>query len=229
MIGEKYWELTCIKRVPNPNGKSSGPAHYLFTCSCGGEHIASGTNVKVGNVKRCSKCNRNKKVNIAGQEFGELTAVKQLYSNKNGVHWLFVCSCGNEHITSSSNVRSGSVKRCAKCNRTHWKGYGEISGGFWYNIVWSSKKRNILLDITIEYIWELFERQNRLCALTRQPLEFRRGNRGNASLDRIDSSIGYLVGNVQWVHKDIQISKWDHGQERFIELCNLVAKANPRN
>jgi len=44
-----------------------------------------------------------------------------------------------------------------------------------------------------------------------------------ASVDRIDSSIGYVMGNIQWVHKDINKMKSDFSQELFIAWCGLVA------
>ena len=46
---------------------------------------------------------------------------------------------------------------------------------------------------------------------------------GTASLDRIDSSKGYVKGNVQWVHKDINKMKTDFEQSIFIKLCKSVA------
>jgi len=49
---------------------------------------------------------------------------------------------------------------------------------------------------------------------------------GNASLDRIDSSIGYVNDNVQWVHKDINMMKRIYTQEYFIYLCKLVSENN---
>jgi len=49
---------------------------------------------------------------------------------------------------------------------------------------------------------------------------------GSPSLDRIDSSKGYIKGNVQWIHKDVNIMKNKFNQEYFIEMCKLVASSN---
>ena len=46
---------------------------------------------------------------------------------------------------------------------------------------------------------------------------------GTASLDRIDSSKGYIQGNIQWVHKRINQMKWDSEENDFINWCKLVA------
>ena len=46
---------------------------------------------------------------------------------------------------------------------------------------------------------------------------------GTASLDRIDSSKGYVPGNIQCVHKDINALKTDFSEERFLELIHMIA------
>ena len=47
-------------------------------------------------------------------------------------------------------------------------------------------------------------------------------NKMNKSLDRVDSSKGYIEGNVQWVHKMVNMSKQQYTQEEFIEMCTAV-------
>jgi len=43
------------------------------------------------------------------------------------------------------------------------------------------------------------------------------------SLDRIDSGLGYDLGNIQWVHKNVNQMKWTLSQAAFIEICLAVA------
>jgi hypothetical protein len=93
-------------------------------------------------------------------------------------------------------------------------------------------RKPIAFDITIEYLWRMFLRQKRCCALSGLQIHFSPKAKGDhtgyrsASLDRIDSSRGYVRGNVQWVHKDINLMKRTLPQERFIELCTNVARRN---
>lgn len=112
-----------------------------------------------------------------------------------------------------------------------FKGVGEISYSWWKVHVTRFRKgketQRHPISITIEYAADLFEKQNRKCALS--GLKIRCANtskRNTASIDRIDSSKGYVVGNIQWVHKDINWMKNVHSSERFIELCKEVAKHN---
>ena len=71
--------------------------------------------------------------------------------------------------------------------------------------------------------------QNKKCAITGTDIYFstKISGNGSASLDRIDSKAGYIIGNVQWVHKDINWMKADFGETEFIEWCKKVAINNP--
>ena len=91
----------------------------------------------------------------------------------------------------------------------------------------SAVRRNIPFDISIRFLWELFLQQHQNCSLTGEPLKFDvRVKHQTASLDRIDSSKGYIVGNVQWVHKDINNMKQSLSQAQFIEWCKKVVNGN---
>lgn len=112
----------------------------------------------------------------------------------------------------------------------NWKGCGEISGKYLYIIKYGAKQRNIEFDLSIQYLWDLFLYQNRKCALTGIEIYFAKYATKNgmleqtASLDRIDSSKGYIKDNVQWIHKDIQRMKMDLSEEKFLDLCQKVVK-----
>jgi len=87
-------------------------------------------------------------------------------------------------------------------------------------------KENIKANVISMPCWELFEKQNKKCALSGMPLEFpkdRNPHGGTASLDRINSDGDYTLDNVQWVHKDINRLKNVFEQQYFIELCHKVA------
>ena len=147
--------------------------------------------------------------------------------------------CENFMIaTASAMIRSTAYKGSCGCQQERcssknplWTGYQEISGHFWYTIQRGcktrSKNREIPFNITIEYAWDLFISQGRRCNLSGLPICFwdktDNNKKQTASLDRIDSSRGYEVGNVQWLHKDINTMKLNHDQDYFIELCTLVA------
>jgi hypothetical protein len=125
-------------------------------------------------------------------------------------------------------IRPSEFNEKARTNsrQIRWKGYGEISGKYLYML----KYRNREYNVSGEYLWKLFLEQDRKCALSGIHLIFAKfaTPKGmleqTASLDRIDSSKGYIVGNVQWIHKSLNGMKSDMSDDEFIAWCCLVAK-----
>jgi hypothetical protein len=108
-------------------------------------------------------------------------------------------------------------------------GYEEIYATHWNGMKYSAKTRDVPFEITAEYAWQLFLKQNRQCALSGVVLVFptRCWSRdGTASLDRIDSSKGYVEGNVQWVHKQVNFMKQEYSTSTLLEWCKKIVKYN---
>lgn len=175
--------------------------------------------------------------NITGQKFGSLEVVGMYHSGKKRTSWQAVCkchACGNERfVTCPKYLRQRLNKTCG-CSSwdrkkgkesPFFKGHEGISGAFWHQIEKGAKTRNIQFKISIQYAWSLFQQQNGQCNLSGLPLSFGKSNYDDrtASFDRIDSSAGYVEGNVQWVHKDINKMKLHHEERYFVELCQKVA------
>ena len=92
-------------------------------------------------------------------------------------------------------------------------------------IKYKAAKRKIEFAITIEYIGDLFEKQNGICNLTGEKLTLKETIKDisqTASLDRIDSTKGYIEGNVQWIHKAVNRMKSNLPEKQFIELCEKI-------
>lgn len=109
-----------------------------------------------------------------------------------------------------------------------WTRYESISGTYWKQILSRAKLSKIKFELTIEYIWDLYIKQNKKCAISGVNINFEEKNTTirkhtkTASLDRIDSTKGYLKGNVQWIHKDINYMKTDLTQEEFFKWCEII-------
>ena len=112
-----------------------------------------------------------------------------------------------------------------KSKNPSWKGFGNISGKFFSKLKREAIKRNIIFDISFEYLDELYTKQKHKCNLTGLDIEIKTKNQ-TASLDRINSAKGYIEGNVQWVHKDINMMKRIYNQDYFISMCKLVSQFN---
>lgn len=127
------------------------------------------------------------------------------------------CGCrkdGYEKIVGEKNVR--------------FDGFKEMGARFVSVIKYRAKCRNINFNLTKQYLWELYEKQKRQCAISGVPIFFERHSReSTCSLDRVDSFRGYEEGNVQWVHKDVNIMKNVFPLEYFVGFCQLIGRLHP--
>jgi len=177
-------------------------------------------------------------INISGLRFKNLTAIEFSHHNK-VEYWKFRCElCGNDTIKRKPDVKKGCVDNCGcrginkGTTNGQWSGYEGINGRTFSYYKKAAKKRGKNFDVTIEYLWDVYNKQDRKCPYTNINLvispknsEFRTPE--NASLDRIDSSKGYIVGNVQWVYKFVNVMKHELSHNEFIEICNLISRHCP--
>lgn len=174
---------------------------------------------------------------IEGQRFGRLVVIERITDYTSEGHRVRIkyrcqCDCGNITESLKDSLLKGRTKSCG-CLRKEittervWKGYGEISGKTLSGIKNNAKSRNVEYNVSNEFIWDLFLKQDRKCALTGYDIAFTREPKKfwdlqTASLDRIDSSKGYIEGNVWWIHKDINKLKWDWTLEKLYKLCEDI-------
>lgn len=174
----------------------------------------------------------NKRIDLSGCTLGEVKIISDIiiyYKKRKERQWICHCSCGKQFNASRRDLFRHSISKCRACKR--WTGYKEISGTVFSTIRNNAENRNFVFDITIEYIWELFLKQNRKCALSGLDLVFCRhsSSKRTASLDRIDSSIGYVEGNVQWVHKKVNKMKMELKDDFFVQSCKEISLNEIKN
>ena len=168
-----------------------------------------------------------------GQKVGKLLILSiSPCKNYNKTWYLCECECGRIRNVNASKLLRGIVKGCQNCKNkgaqnARWTGYEEISGTYLKNLKSCANSRSgekAIYTITDKYLWDLFIEQGRKCKLSGLEIAFSKNAyaKGTASLDRIDSAKGYIIGNVQWVHKDVNKIKTDLKQENFLKLCKLI-------
>jgi len=93
------------------------------------------------------------------------------------------------------------------------------------------RKKHGETNLTLEYLFDLWEKQQGKCSITYislVPFKPTQKNKINsASLDRIDSQLGYIQGNVQFVCMGINLAKGifsDAEIRQFIDSIVLVRK-----
>ena len=169
----------------------------------------------------------------------QLTILK-VWSDPNGHRrWFCDCSCSCGDLVFNKRLDSiitGRVVSCGCYGRSKptilaggngsFRGCGELRSAKLFEIKRGAERRNIAFEVTKEYLWGLFEKQGGKCAMTGEPIKFGRvyfPHETTASLDRVDSSKGYIEGNLQWVLKDVNKVKRDLDQDYFVRICTMVA------
>lgn len=168
-------------------------------------------------------------IDLAGTRVGQLTVMRRDGHIGCVVAWLCVCDCGNTtrkrtgELTRQDKRRArscGCAKRLRGPDSPGWSGHGLISAKAWHAVKSSARIRSYELSVTIEDAWRVFQAQGQRCALTGWPLTM--GT--NASFDRIDPTRGYVHGNVQWVHAEINVLKSDRSERELLDLCRALVK-----
>lgn len=92
----------------------------------------------------------------------------------------------------------------------------------------NAKKRFKEFDLDLEYLKNLWEDQKGICPYTKIKLELPEYKHQvedvtvRASLDRIDSSKGYIKGNVQFISTPINYMKSDLSHEKTFEFLKTI-------
>lgn len=182
---------------------------------------------------------RIKYIDFTGARIGNLTIIEPVSFNVKGggkhVRWKCKCDCGNDHIAYSHHLSRSITSRCRECSHKAHRSPLELKNYIWKNIKKSANERNLEFSIDQDWAYELFLHQNRKCALSGETIRFPECiadyHKGGctASLDRMDSSIGYTKNNVQWVHKKLNIMKRDMEDSDFITWCNKVSHYNKKS
>lgn len=170
--------------------------------------------------------------NLVGLVVDKLTVISLIERSRTGTKWQCLCECGNITVKDGTQLAPSVLKKgyrvscgCTrKSNATaaRWTGSTHIPGTVLKRLIANANRRNIQIDVTPDELDELYLAQDRKCALTGVDIVFGALPDVTASLDRIDSSLGYVQGNVQWVHKDINNMKWDFSVAELIHLCESV-------
>ena len=95
-----------------------------------------------------------------------------------------------------------------------------------------SKKRGEKTDLNVEYLKEVWDKQDGVCPYTGIKMEISRTSQDEdikktptkASLDRIDPNKGYIIGNVEFVCYCINVMKNDFTKEEMVDFINKIKK-----
>lgn len=151
------------------------------------------------------------------------------YTEAGMQQWLVRCDCGMErYVSTYRTVRGEGEPSCYSCSakrrmRADFTHLGRIR----LRIEQLRRSSRWSVTITAEYMDELWKKQDGRCYYTGiflyQACDSTARLDTTASIDRIDSKIGYVPGNVRWVHKDINIMKNRFNEHYFLIMCGKIA------
>lgn len=131
LTGKRFEHLTVLQKL---NEKENGYAMWLCQCDCGGVIKVNTKKLKRGTITNCGcipkKNARNGTIaeDITGQRFGKLVALKRV-ENKNGrTMWECQCDCGNKHVVSTKELKTGKCKSCGCLKYQKMKFMVDITG-----------------------------------------------------------------------------------------------------
>lgn len=191
----------------------------------------------------------NKKRSLIGKKINRWTVIDYVGRiNSNTGMLKCRCDCGTLQNIKYYDIKTNQTKGCNLCSKIErskscgkyqrktgkdhpqFSGYEEISGQRWSVIRSNAKTRKLEFSITKEYVYNLLIEQDFKCKLSGLNIDLGKPGRKNvrwtATLDRIDSTKGYIEGNVQWLHKDINTMKWNFQQDQFIQYCRMISENN---
>ncbi len=232
-VGQEFNSWTVL----SSDYKSPG-TRYRCKCICGNIRDVPSINLRHGHSKQCFECAvRSKKGRSfspktvpVGTVFGGWTKLsgpsKKIDGKRYSARWQ--CKCGHIQFLTTSNAKRGVCCKCCENKKLE----ESIIKRIWNSIVKHAYSRGLGVQLTQKQAFDLLRKQKNICALSGVRIEIAKTNaqhaRGltTASLDRIDSSVGYRTSNVQWIHKRLNWMKSNMPNDDFIEWCTVIADHN---
>ena len=226
-IGMKFGKWTVIDDVPIYT--KGGQRNVKVQCECGTIEYKHWSSLRLGKTHKCLKCQRaSRRTNIeVGKTYKEWTVISNAENIKGQLRYKCRCSCGNErYMTSTALMSSSRWFKCKQC-ATHESidaitvkngKLGDLTLSKINSIKARALQRKIEFNVSIEYLWSLYLSQGKRCAITGDELP----DIKKASLDRTDSKIGYVEGNVQWVTSQANKCKHILSMSELYEFAQKV-------
>jgi hypothetical protein len=158
-----------------------------------------------------------------GIKIDKLTIINR---NKNTLECI--CECGNKCFrnTCTFSKKSRTSPHSCGCSAKIGRKYD----GYHLTDILSrlrngAKQRHLKIEkITPEFLIKLYNQQNQKCAISgiNISLPKKQNEDYTASIDRINSREGYLLNNIQWVHKNVNQMKWTFTKSELIQWCKLI-------
>ncbi len=181
-----------------------------------------------------------KHIDLIGEQFGRLKVISENSRNQRGVVWNCKCDCGNDKIVSGVDLRKGKTKSCgclfdevSKVNlkiahTTNKLEYGMASfNQVWYRYNSHARHRNLTFELTKDEFKNFTKQNCYYCGVEPKQIQTSLGMNGEYiynGVDRIDSNLGYNMGNCVACCGRCNEAKMSENQTDFINWIEKVYK-----
>ena len=196
-------------------------------------------------MKTCTRCKQtlpldsfhNLKMGRDGKQPRCKACRREIYHTKNFPYdpdELYTCGRCKEtkfkrYFYRSRDATSGCRTICKHCAAVTYRyNFESLLKKLWGEARERAQKRNLEFSLEPDYLRQLWDQQEGRCALSGRsmtwsaPVSGITGDNDNLSMDRIDSSRGYIPENVHLVTARINLMKKDFKLSVFIATCRDV-------
>jgi len=237
LIGTKHNLLTILEIEPKGKRK-----YFKCRCDCGSIKSVRSDSLLSHKIKSCgclvktSTLRGGAKRDLTGRVFGRLTVEAESGKTNNGNYkWQCKCACGNMTLVASHQLVNGRTRSCG-CLRTelnsgsnsHYYTKGETGTitQVFKRYMKGAIKRQLVFDLTLEEFTSLSGAD---CVYCGDPPSIGCEGVVRNGVDRVDSSKGYVQGNVVSCCKTCNIMKHKFTAKQFIDKAIQVADKSKSN
>jgi hypothetical protein len=130
----------------------------------------------------------------------------------------------SDFYKKKNNCKKCAIDRSARNSISYVPLYERDIISRFKNLCTKAKGRTKEFSLVDQDLFDLWGKQNGQCAYTKLPLLAAANQFNTMSLDRVDSSKGYVVGNIQLVCAAINKMKQEYTEEVFLLFCLLVTQ-----
>lgn len=226
LTGQRFGKLIAIEVAKAKNGHRA----WLCQCDCGGQTICETNSLTSGHSTGCGRCWRVK--DESGNRYGRLLVLERAVTRRGrGAFWRCRCDCGNEIVTTGGSLRYGSSQSCGCVAVEKLRAAVMLPNGVaamrqaLRRARASASERGYEFSLTNEQVIEIQQQNCHYCGSSATNISRHPDHNGEYiynGIDRVDNSIGYIIGNVVPCCKHCNIAKRDRSVEDFLDWIKRV-------
>ena len=203
LTGQRFGHLTVLYREQKkPNG---GGVKWVCSCDCGSQTVVSSSNLASGHTRSCGCAARHRIEDFSGKSLGDLVVIGEAVKRSGAWYWPCRCSCGTELQVAHRRLKGGGATHCGCKYKWRKQSYGPPFDGntpafrthlsTFYS---RARKYGRPVEFSPKEIYDIEQQPCYYCGA--KSLQVSRSHGGTEyvynGLDRIDSALGYVPGNV---------------------------------